>query len=170
MQETNRKRDVEIVRLCHSGMTSGDASQRFGISRDRIRQILRRDERERALAQRRPSLTSAIRLADDLDRGWPMADILEVLKLPSVTRNALELFWTTGTRATSCCQIRLRELMDLITPAPAPRGYMTLPALYIRYVGKCGIDALVRGISRLELSGACRLEWERRLKLFKAEW
>ena len=87
-----------------------DASKRYGVSRGRIRQILRRAERHRELARRCSQIAGAIRLADDLDHIWPMADILDVLELPTAARNALALHWTKGADSDAGHQVSLGEL------------------------------------------------------------
>jgi len=130
---------------------------------------LKRDARDREVAQRARRLANEIRAADDPGRTWPTENLLDALVLPTPTRRALELHWAGN--AVSVNRVSLRQLMDLVVAPSLPgRDYLIVPAFQIRGVGGVGFRALVAALQRLNLDGACREEWLRRFDLEARSW
>ena len=164
-----RQRNREIVQLRQAGKSTEEVARQFGMTRERVRQILRRDAREREVGQRAERLAEEFRTADEPDRSWPVEDLLDALALPTPTRRALELHWSGGLVPTQ--RLSLRELMNLVVaPTSEGLGYLVIPALRVHGVGACGFRALLNGIQRLNLRGVCREEWLKRFDLKASSW
>lgn len=169
MQQPFQPRNQEIVRLCHAGASTEAIARQLGITQSRVRQILGRDARDRDAAQRADRRAEEFRTADDLDKTWPVEDLLDALALPTPTRRALEIHWAG--RDVPVNRVSLRELMNLVVaPTTEGRDYLIVPALKVRGLGGCGFRALIDGIQRLNLSGVCREEWLKRFDLKARSW
>jgi hypothetical protein len=57
-----------------------EVARRFNLSLSRIDQIEMTDMADRATAERRAQLREAIRSADDLDKMWPVIDLLDAVR------------------------------------------------------------------------------------------
>jgi len=66
-----------------------EVARQFGLSPTRIWLIVRRIRADRALAERRRTISEAIRQADDLEKKWAVVDLADAMKLGTMTRNAL---------------------------------------------------------------------------------
>ena len=169
MQPNLSQRNHDIVQLCHADASIEVVARQFRITGNRVRQILSRHARDRQAAQRADRLAEALRAADDLDRTWPVEDLLDALALPTPTRRALEFHWAG--KAVPTNRVSLRELMNLVVaPTSEGREYLVIPALEVRRVGGCGFRALLNGIQRLNLGKVCRKEWFERFDLEARSW
>ena len=60
-----------------------------------------------------------VRRADDLDRPWPLNDLVDALQLPTMTGTALQRHF----ESVECPAVSLRALMDLaVSDTPDPRA------------------------------------------------
>lgn len=109
-------------------------------------------------------------MADDLDRSWPVEDLLNALGLIAMTRTALQNHWEEREMVT----ISLRRLMEMahpITDANSdPDEFVLSPLFGIRSIGKKGFWSVVKGINELQLEGRCYQEWRQRLVLILRSW
>lgn len=103
-------------------------ARKFKLSPSRIWLIERQDAAKRSLTERRTRLREEIRAADDLERMWPLEDLIDAVGLIVVTKKRLmDHFVATGKR-----QISLRELMDMCLDAPVEGlDFMMSPLLRV---------------------------------------
>ena len=160
---TDLEREQPILQTRLAGASECEMADKFELSRERIRLILRKNAG--MFSQRTHQLLGEIRQADDLEKKWTVVDLLDALGLITVTRNALvnHFKWKKSN------EISLRELMDLaISPKRDSRpGYLITPLLSLRYVGTRGIWSVVNGLTKVNLGERCNQEWKQRLERLK---
>ena len=154
------ERNRQILELRKKGMSQTEVARRFKLSPSRVYLIEKQDAADRSLEQRRTRLREEIRGDDDLERMWPLEDLIDAVGLIVVTRKRLmDHFVATGKR-----QINLRELMDMCLDAPVEGpDFMMSPLLRVYGVGKKGFWFVVNGLTGMDLGGRCNEEWRKRL-------
>ena len=161
------KRNRKILEMRKEGVSKKEVARRFGLSPSRIRLIERGDKADSSMAERRAKLREKIRVANDLEKLWPVKDLLDAIGLGLVTRQRLmDHFVTTGKR-----QISLRELLDMCLDAPAEGlDFMLSPLLRVHGVGKKGFWSVVNGLTDMDLGNRCNKEWQWRLVKVKQNY
>jgi hypothetical protein len=154
------KRNRQILQMRKEGVRRVDAARKFQLSPSRIHMIEKRDAADRAMAERRAKVREEIRAADDMEKLWPVEDLVDALDLIIVTRiRLLQHFVKIGK-----AQINLRELMEMCLDAPVQGSDFMWPPLYrIRGVGKKGFWSVVNGLTSMDLGSRCNQEWRRTL-------
>jgi hypothetical protein len=106
-------------------------------------------------------LLQEFRRADDLDRKWKVADLLDALLLMTTTRTALR-WWFEGNRIE---ETSLREFMELVISEKthAKPGYLIAPLLDMRCVGVKGFWSAVRRLLESDIGERCNQEWRKRI-------
>ena len=161
-------RNQQILHMSRAGMTSREIARYFGITCTRVDQIVRRLKAEEELECKIGKLGAEMRCADDLDKEWLIADLLDALRLRTATRKALIVHFGTHEGGT----ISLRRLMDVAS------AEVTLPwsgelwpkLLTVRHIGGKGYRSIINGIGGLQLGQNCRREWEQRLERLRRGW
>jgi hypothetical protein len=158
------QRNQQILLMRKEGVRRVDVARRFNLSPSRIYLIERRDAADRSLEERRTRLREAIRATDDLERMWPVEDLIDAVELIIVTRKRLrDHFVEKG-------QVSLRELMDMCLDAPVEGlDFMMSPLLRVYGVGKKGFWSMVNGLTGMDLGSRCNEEWQLRLVKVKQE-
>jgi hypothetical protein len=161
------ERNRQILQLRKEGMSQTKVARRFKLSLSRIYLIEKRDATDRSLAERRTKLREEIRAADDLDKLWPVEDLIDAAGLIVVTRKRLmNHFVVAGKR-----QISLRELMDMCLDAPMEgRDWMSPPLYRVRGFAKIGFWSVVNGLTGMDLGSRCNQEWQMMLAKVKEKW
>ena len=158
-------RNCDILRMRRAGTGRREVAREFGVTPSRIDQIVRRLTAAEERAGRIDSLGERMRSADDLNAQWPMADVLDALRLATATRKAL----AGELEACESGWISLRQLMRVASadaPHPWPDRWPRL--LAVRHIGGKGYLSILEGIGSLQLGENCRREWERTLAKLKA--
>ena len=160
------ERNRQILQLRLDGVRRVDVARSSNLSPSRIQLIEKRDAADRLMALRRAKLRKDIRAADDLERMWPVDDLLDALGLTVVPKKRLlEHFVKTGK-----VQISLRELMNMCLDAPVEGlDFMMSPLHRVRGVGKIGFWSVVNGFTSINLGNRCNGEWRKRLAQVKHE-
>jgi transcriptional regulator with XRE-family HTH domain len=161
------ERNRQILEMRKEGVSKKEVARRFGLSPSRIWLIERGDKADSSMAERRAKLREKIRVANDLEKLWPVKDLLDAIGLGLVTRQRLmDHFVTTGKR-----QISLRELLDMCLDAPAEGlDFMLSPLLRVHGVGKKGFWSVVNGLTDMDLGNRCNKEWQWRLVKVKQNY
>ncbi len=148
-----------------AGVSHREIALKFRVSEERIRGILQESEAEKSLFKRSHQLREEIRQADDLDKKWVVVDLVDALRLITVTRYAL----VNHFKWSQTPEISLRELMDLaISQKTDSRpGYLITPLLNVRCVGAKGFWSVVNCLTKVDLGERCNQEWSERLERLK---
>ena len=118
------------------------------------------------MAERRARLRQEIRAADDMEKLWPMNDLLDAIGLIVVTRKRLRDHFVEARKQ----QMSLRELMDMSLDASVEGLDIMMSALLrVRGVGKKGFWCVVNGLTGMDLGSRCNDEWQKRLVKAKQE-
>ena len=158
------ERNRQILQLRSEGVPIPEVALRFGLSLERIRQLERRDLADKCMAKRCAKLREEIRVADDLDRMWPVEDLIDAAELIVVTKKRL----LDHFKQTKKDQISLQELMDMCLDAPVDAlDFMMSPLLRVRGVGKKGFWSVVDGLTDLDMGSQCNDEWRTKLAMVK---
>ena len=128
--------------------------------------IEKQDAADRSLAERHAKLREQIRAADELEKLWPMEDLIDAVGLIVATKKRLmDHFTAIGKR-----HISLRELMDMCLDAPMEGlDFRMSPLLRVYGVGKIGFWSVVNGLTGMDLGDRCNEEWQCRLVKVKQE-
>ncbi|HZR17368.1 MAG TPA: hypothetical protein VFE51_08575 [Verrucomicrobiae bacterium] len=161
------QRNREILELRRQGLSQTEVARKFQLSPTRIYLIEKQDAADRSMEQRRAKLQEEIRAADDLERMWPVEDLIDALGSIVVTRKRLvDHFVAAGKH-----QISLREFMDICLDGPVEGlDFMMSPLLRIYGIGKKGFWSVVIGLTRMHLGNRCNQEWQWRFVKVKQKW
>lgn len=154
-----RKRNQKIFQMALEGVSIREIALTFKLSRARIWLVIRAIKRENPLAERRRTIAEEIRQVDDLDRLWEVADLVDVLRALTPTRNALLKHFASIQKG----QISLREMMALAIPETVDSFGCHSPLWRITFIGKKGYWSIINGLSEITMSERCNQEWERKL-------
>lgn len=168
-REQVRKRNLEILKRSQLGETHRSLADRFNLSRGRIDVIVDEFQETRELAARCDRLIKAIREANDLDRSWPVEDLIAAIGPLLVTQTWLKRHFIE--QRTS--QLSLRALLDLAIPVAVGRDdpdVFSSPLIRVYGVGKKGFWSVVNRLMELNFGTAFNEEWQRRLPIFRREW
>ena len=148
------------------GVRRVDVAKKFELSPSRIHLIEKRDLADRAMAERRAKLRQEIRMADNLDKMWPVENMLDAIGLVVVTqKRLLDHFTAAGKR-----EISLRQLMEMSLDAPVEGlDFMMSPLHRVRGVGRIGYWSVVNGLTGMDLGNRCNQEWQKTLVKVKQE-
>jgi len=160
IQERNRR----ILQMRKEGMSQTEVARKFKLSPSRIYLIEKQDAATRSMAERRAKLRGEIRMADDMDKLWPVEDLLDALGLIVVTRKRLMDHFTEVRKE----GLTLRELMDLCVDVPVEgQDYTMTPLLRVYGVGRIGFWSVVNSLTKLDMGQRCNQEWQNRLMAVK---
>jgi hypothetical protein len=156
-----QERDTRIRQMGKAGASRKEIASAFGMSVKAVGLVFRKIEAEEAAIRMSRDLLQEFRRADDPDKRWKVADVLDALLLMTTTTTALR-WWFDGDKieATS-----LRGFMELVISERrhAELGYLIAPLLDIRCVGVKGFWSAVRRLTELDLGPRCNQEWSRRI-------
>lgn len=144
-----------------SGASLADIASNFDMSVEAVRSVFHKLDANAAARQRSWDLLQEFRQADDLDKNWTVAEVLDALRLMTTTRTGLS--WTFAWSKTE--QISLRGFMDLVISerTHAQAGYLITPLLDIRNIGVKGFWTAVGRLTEADLGEKCNREWRRKL-------
>ncbi len=163
-----RQRNRRIVEMRAQGVTRQEIARLFGITPGRVAMIEQRAATEQAQAEQRGQLQAELRLADDLDRTWPVLNLLDALHLLAVARARL----LTHLGEQHKTRISLREFMDLVVSdhGDPSEVFARTPLLGVRGIGKIGYYSVAAELTETDLGPRCNAEWQRRLAVLRREW
>jgi hypothetical protein len=123
---------------------------------------------ERAQAKRCAQLQAEIRLADHLDKAWPVVNLVDALHLLTVARARL----LTHLEQQHKTEMSLREFMDLVISehTDAADLFSRTPLLRVRGVGKYGFYSVAAELSETDVGPRGKAEWQRRLAVLRRKW
>ena len=141
-------------------MSQTDVARRFNLSPSRVYLIEKQDAATRAMEGRRATMVKQLQESNDMDKLWPVEDLLDALGLIVVTRKRLVDHFAEKNQD----QISLREFMDLCLDVPVEGMNFTMtPLLRVYGLGKKGFWSVVKGLTDLDMGTRCNQEWQARL-------
>jgi hypothetical protein len=130
--------------------------------------IEQRAATEQAQGEQRGQFHAELRLADDLDKTWPVLNLLDALHLLAVARTRL----LTHLGEQHKTRMSLREFMDLVVSenGDPSESFAHTPLLRVRGIGKIGFDSVAAELTETDLGPRCNEEWRKRLAVLRREW
>ncbi len=146
---TTRQRKRRIVEMRAQGVTRQEIARLFRITPGRVAMIEQRAATEQAQAEQRGQLQAELRLADDLDKTWPVLNLLDALHLLPVARTRLLAHLAEQHKA----RMSLREFMDLVVAEHGDPSdvFARTPLLRARGIGKIGFYSVAAELTRSAL-------------------
>lgn len=154
------ERNQKILQMLKEGVPQSEVARRFHLSPSRIYLIEKQDAAIRAMEGRRGMMVKQLQEADDMDKPWPVGDLLDALGLMGVTKKRLMDHFVAKRQS----QISLREFMDMCLDAPVEGlDFMMSPLLRVYGLGKKGFWCVVKGLTDLDMGTRRSQEWQTRL-------
>ena len=157
-----------IVERHRNGSKRKAIAEEFGISPERIRQIvLRATRRDRQVAESH-ELLKAIREADDPNRPWNRTALFNAIDYPHRVRRLLDKHCYPDAAG-----ISLKQLMDWCLPEVSSASgdlWHCVPAYRITGFGNYNVGDLIHCIDRLDFGAAFGSEWAKRRNAFRAKF
>ncbi len=146
--------------MLKEGVPQSEVAKKFHLSPSRIYLIEKQDAKTRTMEGRRTKMLKQLQEADDMDKPWPVEDLLDALGLIVVTRKRLVDHFVEKNQE----QLSLRQLMDMCLEAPVEGLDFTMtPLLRVYGLGKKGFWSVVKGLTDLDMGTRCNQEWQTRL-------
>lgn len=153
---------VEILKLHASGMKMSAIASTVHCSRGNVSMVIQREAAKQAQCRRVAELRNQIRADGDLDRQWPVSDLITALQMDGLANYVLGCFFEN--RGTKMCS--LRELLDILLPPPSissPRPG-NIPITQIRKGGWRIHAKMVAALEPMDFGPEFRTEYLRRSK------
>lgn len=161
-----RQRKRGIIQRRQRGESARDLAKRYRISRSRVDAILKEFETAEVSAKNNRQLLASIRAADDLDRPWPVSDLISAIGPLEVTQTYLRNHFA----AHQIESMSLRALIETAIPLKPPSedsGWVSSDLLRIFGVGKKGFFSVVNRLTKLDLGSRFNAEWRLRLVMLR---
>ena len=107
-----KERNARIIYLRNQDVSVRDIAKEFDLTKARIYKIISRDKAETEIEKRGEKLIKWIKLSDDMEKKWPLTDLIYGVHLSIRPRNLLIDYFASINIKT----ISLNELLDFITP------------------------------------------------------
>lgn len=151
--------------MASSGVCRQDLARAFDLTPSAISNVLKGFEDEAKAVESRLRFRVLLKNADDLDRKWVVADLMDALGVGGVTRTGLERHFDGLERS----ETSLREIMDLTIShkATSRPGHLITPLLGVRCLGIASFWSVVYALTDIDMGARCNGEWGTRLSLLR---
>ena len=157
------KRNLEIVKVREEGKTLRQVSSKFGLSFERIRQIIFCYELGKEIEERSAKIKKRFRSVDDIERKWPKEMVVEGLLFPKMVIWRLKRYFERH----DIDEISLKGLMDFLIQDKMRRStdlFEVVPAFKENHFGRKTVYAMIKHLSVQDLGDSFNSEWEKRLE------
>lgn len=150
----------EILQMRLEGKAYSEIALRFGISRSRVGQIVKRERQRTEVAERSVVIRNEMRGTKDVGRKLSIDDLFCVLNLPGRPRAVLRAHFNRQ----GITEFSLRDMMDFLIPiVETPRNHHDLmPAYRVRMLGQVLYAAMIEALSAVDCGEAFHAEWAER--------
>jgi hypothetical protein len=158
-----KKRNSEIIQTRNKGATYQEIADLFGLSRERVRQVIVRSELEKRQSLQSEKILSTIKIADDINKKWPTNFLIDGFQFPKKTTWALSKYFERH----NITQFSLSDFMNLLVAENELHDtdlWMNAPALKEKWVGRKTYASLVENLSQNDLGHTFNTEWAKRIK------
>ena len=158
-----KKRNSEMIQTRNKGATYQEIADLFGLSRERVRQIITRSELEEEQRLQSEKFLAIIKITDDIKKKWPTKFLIDGFQFPKKTAWALNKYFDRH----NTIQFSLLDLMNFLIPENDLGDadfWMNVPALKEKWVGGKTYASLVEHLSQYDLGHTFNAEWAKRIK------
>ena len=160
-----KKRNSEIIQTRNKGATYQEIADLFGLSRERVRQIIVRSELEKKQRLQSEKILAILKATDDINKKWSTNFLIDGFQFPKKTTWALNKFFARH----NITQFSLLDLMNFLIAENEfhyTEFWMNVPALKEKWVGGKTYASLVGHLSKHDLGHTFNSEWAKRVKKF----
>ena len=160
-----KTRNLKIIQARNKGATYQEIAGLFGLSRERVRQIVVQSETEKEQRLRSKKILETIKVTDDINKKFKTNFLVDGLHLPKKTTSALDKYFERH----NITQLSLLDLMNLLIAEKELHEtdlWMNVPALKEKWVGRKAYASLIEYLSKYDLGHNFNTEWEKRLKIY----
>ena len=157
------KRNLEILRMRKEGQSLRQLSSSFGLSFERIRQIILRYEFVRKTEERAEKIKKRFRSSDDIEKKWPTVTVIAGLLFPKTVTWRLKRYFERHNMQ----QISLKDLMDFLILDKKRRPTDLFEIVLVSKESQFGRKtayAMIKHLSEQDLGDSFNTEWEKRLE------
>ena len=157
------KRNLEIMKMKKEGENLKQLSGRFGLSVERIRQVVLCYEFRKEVQEKSEEIRERFRSADDIDRKWPTDNIIVGLLFPEKVTWRLKRYF----KSAHIQEISLKDLMDFLILVKKRRStdlFEVVPAFKQKHFGRKTVYAMISHLSEQDLGNSFNTEWDKRLE------
>ena len=158
-----KKRNSEIIQTRNKGATYQEIADLFGLSRERVRQIITRSELEEEQRPQSEKFLAIIKITDDIKKKWPTNFLIDGFQFPKKTAWALNKYFDRH----NTIQFSLLDLMNFLIPEndlDDTDFWMNVSALKEKWVGRKTYASLVEHLSKHDLGSTFNSKWAKRVK------
>ena len=105
-----KKRNSEIIQTRNTGATYQEIADLFGLSREKVRQIITRSELEKKQRLQSEKILAIIKITDDIKKKWPTNFLIDGFQFPKKTTWALKKYFERH----NITNFSLSDLMNLL--------------------------------------------------------
>lgn len=163
--KSQQERNDRIREMTITGLSRQELAREFGPTPTSISNVLRGFKNEAISLDRRLHLRELLKNADDLDRKWPVEDLIDAIGVGGVTRTGLKRHFEWAGLA----ETTLRHMMDLtISDKADPRpGYLITPLLGLRWLSIVSFWSMVNALTEVDMGTRCNKHWASKLALLR---
>ena len=157
------KRNLKIIQARNKGATYQKIADLFGLSRERVRQIVVQSVLEEEQRLQSGKIIEIIRITDDIKKKWPTNFLVDGLQLTKKTAWALNKYFDRH----NITQFSLLDLMNFLIAENELHGkelWMNVPAFKEKWVGRKTYASLVEYLCKYDLGHTFNTEWAKRIK------
>ena len=150
----------DVVRITSQGLTYDEILDRYGVAPWRIGRVLHLPRNKAAYLVRSEQIREVVREANDIERSWPVEDLLCALAFVARADTCLRMYFDRHT----VVSFSLREVMDWLIPVveKPTELFDAMPAFRRRMVGSITYAAMIKGLSEANCGEAFETEWAER--------
>ncbi len=157
-----KKRNLKIIQTRNKGITYKKIADLFGLSHERVRQIIIRSEFEEKQRLRSEEIKEIIRLSDDINKKWPTDLLTDGLQFPKPVTRILNMYFDNH----NTTLFSLKDLMDFIIPEHElfhTQFWISVPAYEENRVGIKIYSSFIDHLSQQDLGNTFNTEWAKRV-------
>jgi hypothetical protein len=157
------KRNLEILRMRKEGKSLRQLSSSFGVSFERVRQIILCSELGKEIEERAEKTKQCFRSLDDIEKKWPKDIIIVGLLFPKAVTWRLKKYF----EGHDIQEVSLKDIMDLLIQDKKRRPtdlFEVVPAFKENQFGKITVYAMIKHLSEQDLGDSFNTEWDKRLE------
>ena len=153
------KRNLEVLRMRKEGKSLRQLSNRFGISVERIEQIILCYELGKEIEEKSEKIRERFRSVDDIGKKWPEDIIIVGLLFPKMVTWRLKKYFERH----DIQEISLKDLMDFLILEKKRRPtdlFEVVPAFKENQFGRKTVYVMIKHLSEQDLGDSFNSEWE----------
>jgi hypothetical protein len=158
-----KQRNLQIISLRKNGLSVKDIAKTFDLSRTRIDQIIMQYEKKKKIEKNSKELIKKIKQADNIDKKWPMVDLIHSLKLSVRATTQMIKYFTGGDKS----ELSLHELIDAMALPDLEYEFSInyVPIFNQQQLGRIIYREIMRSLSAADFGDTFSALWKERKRV-----